>query len=362
MMQLSYEQVVGKIKENSALSNEQIDSSINAKLKQFAGLVSREGAAHILANELGIKLATQDIAKLKIKDIMVGMQNLEVLTKVLAVFPVRQFNSNGRQGQVGSAVLGDETGTIRAVFWNEQANKLEFLSKGDVLKLKGVYVKENRNSTLELHFNNRSMMVANPPGESVEAQEFRRENPRRRINEIKDDDRFVEVYGTVTDVYDLRFYEVCGRCGKRAKPQDAQFVCPEHGAVSVNYSYVLNLFLDDGTASVRTVFFRQNAEAFLNKTSEEILAFREAPEAFEQLKNDSLGRFIRINARVNKNEMFNRVELIANEVEDAKPADVQPVLNSSQPSAVDGQANAENAQQAAVEENKIEDSSEEQLK
>ena len=117
---------------------------------------------------------------------------------------------------------------------------------------------------------------------------------------------------------------MCGKCGRRAKPENGAFLCQQHGPVAnPGYSYVLNVFLDDGTAAVRTVFFRNTAEKFLKKTGEELLAFREAPESFEQVKNDSLGSFLKINARVNKNEMFNRIELIANDVSEAKPEDAQ---------------------------------------
>jgi len=331
-MMLSYEQAVAKIKENSNLSEEEINSNINTKLEQFAGLVSKEGAAHIMANELGIKLIdTAAISKLKIANVMVGMQNVEVLTKVLAVYPAHQFNSNGRQGQVGNAILGDETGTIRAVFWNEQANKLSFMNKGDVLKLQGVYVKENRNKMLELHFNNRSMMVVNPPGETVEVKE--REVKRRRINEIADDDSFVDVLGTVIEVFDLRFFEVCDKCGKRARPEEAGFRCAEHGLVTPTYSYVLNVFLDDGTAAVRTVFFRNMAQKFLKKTDSEMLAFKDSPETFEQAKTDSLGSFIKISARVNKNEMFNRIELVANDVVEASPKEAKATEPTASPAA-----------------------------
>jgi len=249
--------------------------------------------------------------------------------------------------------LGDETGSIRAVFWNEQANKLGFINKGDVLKLKGVYVKENRNNTLELHFNNRSMMVINPPGETVEAKEFKRETPRKRINEIADTDRFVEVFGTVIEVFDLRFFEVCDKCGKRARPENETYMCQQHGSVATpSYSYVLNVFLDDGTAAVRTVFFRNTAEKFLKKTAEEVLAYRQAPESFEQVKNDYLGNFLKINARVNKNEMFNRIELVANEVSEAKPEEVQAPQAPQAPQAT--QATAAETPQAASEEANVE--------
>ncbi len=332
MMKLSYDEAVAKIREISNLGEAEIAARVNAKLEQFSGLVSKEGAAHILANELGIRLldSSASFSKLKVDKIIAGMQNVEVVAKVLSVYPVRQFNSNGREGQVGSALLGDETGVIRSVFWNEQANKLAFLNKGDVVKLRGVYVKESRSSALELHFNSRSTMVVNPPGESVEVKEFVRDAKRKRISEIADTDAFVEVLATVIEVFDLRFFEVCDRCGKRARPQDAAFVCAEHGAVAApNYSYLLNVFLDDGTASVRTVFFRNSAQKFLEKTDAELLSFRAAPGAFEPVRNGALGSFVRISARVNKNEMFNRLELVANDVSKAKPEDAQQEISSS---------------------------------
>lgn len=332
MMKLSYDEAVAKIREGSSLSEAEIADRVNSKLQQFSGLVSKEGAAHIIANELGIKLLDNagSFSKLKIDKIISGMQNVEVVAKVLSVYPVRQFNSNGREGQVGSALLGDDTGVIRSVFWNEQANKLAFMNKGDVVKLRGVYVKESRNNALELHFNSRSAIVMNPPGESVQVKEFVRDVARRRINEIADTDTFVEVLATVIEVFDLRFFEVCDRCGKRSKPQDSVFMCAEHGAVSSpNYSYLVNVFLDDGTASVRTVFFRNAAQKFLKKTDAELLAFRAAPEAFEQVKNEALGSFVRISARVNRNEMFNRLELVANDVSEAKPEEAQQEILSS---------------------------------
>jgi len=344
MIKLSYDDAVSKIKEKSGLNDEEIKSKINAKLDQFSGLVSKEGAAYILANELGIKLIEQVSGKLQIKDILVGMQNVEILAKVLAIYPARQFNSKGRSGQVGSSLIGDETGTIRAVFWNEQANKLAFLNKDDIVKLKGTYVKENRNQSVELHVNDRSLIVVNPPGETVNAVEFKRESVRRKINEIADTDSFVEVLGTVVQVFDLRFFEICSECSKRARPENDKYVCPTHGAVTPAYSYVVNVFLDDGTASVRTVFFRNEAQQFLKKSDDELLAFRTAPDTFEQVKSDSLGRFLRITARVSKNEMFNRLELIANDVKEAKPEEAQVSAQSAAANPSNVESKSDNTQ------------------
>lgn len=321
MMGFSYEEIVARIKEVSNLSDAEIDSKVNGKLEQFSGLVSKEGAAHIMANELGIRLSRPAASLLKIANIVSGMQNVEVLGRVVAVYPAKAFSSNGRSGQVGSAILGDETGTIRVVFWNEEANRLGFLNRGDVIRLKGVYVKDSRNSSLELHVNSRSLVVVNPPGESVEVKE--RELKRRRINEIADDDSFVELLATVIEVFDLRFFEVCPNCGKRARMQENVFVCSSHGAVAPSYSYVLNAFLDDGTGSVRTVFFGKSARQFLRREDGELLSFRLSPESFEPVKTEALGSFVKVGARVSRNEMYGRIELVANSVEQARPEDAQ---------------------------------------
>jgi len=305
MIKLSYEEAVSKIKESANLTEEEINSRVNAKLSQFSGLVSREGAAHIVANELGVKLIqpAQQAAKLKIANILSGMQNVEVLAKIINIYPAKQFNTNGREGQVGSIFMGDDSGVMRSVFWNDQANKLQFLNKDDIVRIKGAYVRQNRNDQLELHLNDRSNILVNPPGETVEVKEYKPETPRRKINEIKDDDRFVEVLGTIIEVFDLKFFE------------DKRNSTPEKPV----YSYLVSVFLDDGTAAVRTVFFRDTVQQLTKKSHEDLMKFQSNPQGWDSIKNDPLGNFVKINARVNKNEMYNRIELIANDVEETKP-------------------------------------------
>ena len=344
---LSLEQAIAKIKEKSGLSDEEIESKIKAKMDQFSGLVSKQGAAHIVANELKIKLieVTTSPSKLKVNNLIAGMQSVEILTKVLAVYPLRQFNSNGRDGQLRSVVLGDETGNTRAVFWNEQANQLENIKKGDVIKLTGAYVKEDRDKSPELHVNDRSALAVNPPEETVEAANL---SPLKKLGDIKEDDSWIDAIGTVTEVFDLKFFEICDQCGRRARPDDkGEFICATHNSVTPKYSYLINVVLDDGTVPMQAVFFREVAQQFLKKTDEELLSLREIPEAFEETKSDMLGSFVKVSAKVNKNEMFNRIELSVNYVEEARPEDVQQQNASETPVSSDG------ASQNAVKEENV---------
>ncbi len=336
MIRLSYDEIVAKIKEKASLSDGEIADRVSKKTAQLAGLVSKEGAAHIVASELGIRLVEQLSGRLQVKNILNGMRDVETVGKVLQVFEERQFSTNGREGKVASLQIADETGGIRAVLWNEQADNAKGVKVDDVVKIKGAYVRE-RNGLKELHLNDRSVLLVNPPGETVDVavapaastlqQQKKPDVVRKKLSELSDSDSIVEVLGTIVQVFDIKFFEVCPDCGKRAKPVNGAFECGQHGAVKPSYSYVLNTVIDDGTETMRLVLFRRTAERLLRKSEQEVLAYRLQPDTFQQVKNDLLGNFVKAVVRVNKNDMFDRLELVAQEVYEANPDEEITRLN-----------------------------------
>ena len=52
---LNYDELINRIKEKG-FNDKEIERKINRKLEELSGLISREGAAHLIANELGINL------------------------------------------------------------------------------------------------------------------------------------------------------------------------------------------------------------------------------------------------------------------------------------------------------------------
>ena len=135
MIKIPYEQIVEKIKKEASLSEDEIGDKVKEKMKQLSGLISKEGAAHIIANELGIKLLDNISGKLQIKNIISGMRDVETVGKVQQIFPVKEFQSGERQGKVASVVIADESGSIRAVFWGSQADNLQNISQNDIIKI-----------------------------------------------------------------------------------------------------------------------------------------------------------------------------------------------------------------------------------
>lgn len=317
---MPYDEIVEKIVSEANVSKEDVETKINDKMEQLSGLISKEGAAHIVANELNVKLfnVPEQGSELKIKEVFPGLRNITLVGKVTRNFGVREFQVQDRSGKVGNVLVGDETGNIKIVMWGTLADQLNDIKEGDIIKITSGYSKEN-NGFKEIHLNDKSTVEVNPKG--VEITEVKPPSSanvvRKKISELQTNDNNVEILGTLVDLFDIRFFEVCGECNRRVK-EDTSFKCNDHPEAQHTYSYVLNGFLDDGTENIRLVLFRERIEELLQKSREEILKIRESPESFAQIKNELLGSIIKVTGKVTKNEMFDRLEFMVNSV-DLKP-------------------------------------------
>lgn len=312
MIKIPLEELKAKILEKSGMSAEELQAKIKQKMDLLSGLISQEGACHIIANELGLKLVEQTNGKLKIKNVLNGMRSVEIVGKVSAISPIREFAVNSRQGKVGSFTLADESGAVRIVLWNAQTDLLQNLTEGAVVQVTGAYVKENQGRK-EVHCNDRSSLTIDPPGVQIGevATLAQKERSRKQIKELQENDNDVEILGTVVQVYDPKFYPVCPLCFRKPKQEGESWICGTHQTITPTHSCVMNLFLDDGTENIRTVFFKNQMEKLLNKPTEELLKFKDAPESFAQVKTDLLGQMVKVVGKVNKNTMFDRLEFMA---------------------------------------------------
>lgn len=318
MYKIPLAEIKEKIISSGKLSPEELESKIKAKINELSGLISEEGAAHIIANELGVALVNAEASKLKIKEIYAGMRNVTTTGKVVRKFDVREFAKGDSVGKVCSLVLGDETGTVRAVFWNDQVDSIKDVKEGDVLQIKDGYARENNNDR-EIHLGNKGEIVVNPEGETVSS--VRETNPfdRKKIENLRDDGDNAEILGTIVQVFDPRFFNVCPRCNKRVLESEGNFNCTEHGQVKPQSNYVMNVVLDDGTGNIRGVLWKNQTNHLLEKTEEEVLSYKNDAARFEEVKTDLLGEQFKFSGQVKKNEMFERLEFNVKMVHKAKP-------------------------------------------
>lgn len=313
MIKIPFEEIVLKINEKTQMSTGEIEERVEKKMKQLSGLISKEGAAHIVANELGVKIFEPLSGKLQIKNVLAGMRDVETIGKVLQTYETREFMRNDAVSKVASMVIGDETGTIRVVMWGSQADNAANLGLNDIVKIVGGYVREN-SGRKEIHLNDRSQILINPKGEIVNDVNTEIKGNRKEIKELSENDNDAELLGTIVQVFDIKYFETCPRCGKRAKPTATLFECAEHGNVIPSYSYVLNAVLDDGTETIRCVFFRNQVERLLSMNQEQVMKFKQEPADFEAVKNELLGTITKVVGRTKNNSMFNRLEFVVNSV------------------------------------------------
>lgn len=306
MINIPLETIKEKIREKSGLSDEEIDQRIKKKLDQLSGLISKEGAAHIVANELGVKIQEAS-GPVKIKHIIAGMKNVELVCKTIRKYDIREFNTEKRAGKIAKFLVGDETGTTLIVLWNDKADLLGTFNEGDHVKLNGATAREN-NGRVELHLTDISTIEVNPAGVSITSEIQQQARPaaqRKKISELLETDMNVEILGTIVQIFDLKFFKTNPETGKRMKDD-------EQG--NFTYSCVLNIFVDDGTDNIRTVLWKNQVINLLGIGEEQLLLLRENPELFEQKKTDLLGMIIKMTGRVTKNALFNRLEFIASTV------------------------------------------------
>lgn len=142
MMQ-NYSQLIERICKASGLEKEDIERRIEAKRAKLSGLISKEGAAQIVAAELGISFEKQ---KLKVNELMQGMRRVNITGKIIKLFPVREFKKENREGKVGNFILADETGNIKVVLWDTNHLHLveqKQIQEGSVVEITNAAMRNN---------------------------------------------------------------------------------------------------------------------------------------------------------------------------------------------------------------------------
>ncbi|MEK6834650.1 MAG: hypothetical protein AABX61_00105 [Nanoarchaeota archaeon] len=311
MIGLTYEQIVEKIQKEKGLSLSEIEVKVKAKLRELSDLISKEGAAYIVANELGVKVF-EDFGKktLKINQLMGGIGSLNILGKVVDVYDVREFDKNNRKGKVASLLIGDETGTCRVVLWD--TNHIKEVENGTivkdkVIKIKNAYVKEN-NGFKEIHLGNRAALDLNPEEKITEVKlGYAREVIKKQIKDLVPGE-FASISGTIVQAFEPKFYDACSDCGKKV---NENLKCEMHPNASSVKMPIFNFYLDDGTDNIRLVAFRDNATKLIGNINE----IRENPLLFDEVRLNLLGMQYMFSGKVTKNEMFDRKEFIINSIE-----------------------------------------------
>ncbi len=298
-MDENYKQLVEFISQQSGLNADDIERRVEAKRAKLAGLISKEGALQVIAAELNINFDNQSI---KISQIVPGMRKINIVGKVINLFPIRGYNKNGRSGRIGSFVLADDTSNIRTVLWDE--NHIELIANGQIYQ-EGVV--EITNATLrngELHLTSFSEVKSSNKnfGNVVTIKTA----IKKEISKFNPNDN-VTARAFIVQMFEPKFFNVCSECKKKVSDINE---CNLHGKVMPEKRALLSFVIDDGTDSIRSVMFSDQLEKILKK--EEL----ESQELFAIKKIELVGKEVLISGQVRRNPLYNSNEFIVNGIEE----------------------------------------------
>ncbi|TDA29751.1 MAG: hypothetical protein DSO04_07010, partial [Hadesarchaea archaeon] len=218
-----------------------------------------------------------------------GMDGVEVVGRVVEVGEVKEFVREGKRGKFASLILGDRTGKVRVLLWQEHAERVPRV--GEVVLLRNAYTPLG--TPLELHLGRMGQLEVNPeveeelpPAEVLARLSWSPET--REIGEIQEPNLQVRVRGTIVRVIRRRpIFDLCPLCGRTLGTVDTSLLCEECGkVVSPEHRAVLNLILDDGTGTIRAVLFGRAAEELAGMSSARLFE--------EYRRTQNLGEFYRL--------------------------------------------------------------------
>src|SRR3972149_5275457 len=93
------------------LSAEHVFALIEEKKNEGRGLLSDEGAARLVAEELLIQMRGTDLGRMQVKDLVSGLNDVTISGRVLLAWPPREFQRrDGTPGRVVRVIMVDRTG------------------------------------------------------------------------------------------------------------------------------------------------------------------------------------------------------------------------------------------------------------
>ncbi|EHP86245.1 OB-fold nucleic acid binding domain-containing protein [Methanotorris formicicus] len=200
----------------------------------------------------------------KIRDILEGnvdRDDITVVGRVYRAFEINEFEREGGIGKVRNVIIEDETGRIRLVLWDENA-ELD-IKEGDVVKVVHGYVRE-RGEYVDLNIGRFGRVIVNPEGVAIKSN-------RKFIADVEDGEN-VEIRGSIVDYVKQGFIlYLCPNCRRKVVAVDDIYSCPECGDVVPDEVLTLTLVVDDGTGTITCRLYNRNVEKLTKKSRDELI-------------------------------------------------------------------------------------------
>ena len=296
MVDGNYERILEKVASVSGIGKDDVVRKVEAKRAKLSGLISPEGAAQIVAAELGINF---DNEKLKLNEVLPGMRKVNVVGKVINLFPVRSFKTQkGDEGKVLNLILADDTSNVKVVLWDTNHISLfenGNISEGSVVEISNASVRDG-----EIHLG--SFSELKPSTEKFDNLVTERLTREKKISEFKLSDN-AKVRAFIVQSFEPRFFEVNKETGRKITDDEKSRGIPSEKRA------LINVVIDDGSETMRAVAFHESLKQM------GLIDIENEDKRILQREN-LLGKEFIFSGTVRKNNYFNNEEFIINNVEE----------------------------------------------
>ena len=317
---MSFEDILEKIVEETDASEEDIKEEVDEKMDEFEGLVSEEGAIHLVAKEYGVQVDEAGANDLKITNIVPEMRKVNIKARVLNILDMNTFEreDEDEEGRVQNIVLGDDTGTIRVTLWDEQTEIAEKIEEGDAIEIAGAYTVEDDQGNAESRLGDESQVAMADDDEVPEVENSSNQTMSEvNIGEVATENSQYRVNGMLVAMYTSNpFYRVDPETGDTVREDDDGNLVTDEGkeVEEPDHRLAVSGVVDDGTGVVRTVFFGEQARKILGVDEETEKDGDQ--EAVEEAAEEIIGKELQVEGRTRYNDYFDQIEIIANSVEE----------------------------------------------
>jgi ssDNA-binding replication factor A large subunit len=202
-LKMTTEEIIQQIlAKHPEVSRDQILENLETEKNKTGGLIADETLLRLIAARHGIEtIQLKVIHNLSIKDLIVGLNDVTITGRVIAVYPPKTFTGE-RSGKVANLMIADKDATLRVVTWNDKVDLIESgeLKAGQVARFSHGYTRENRNGEVELHLGGKSQIEVEP--ENVKADEdLSIDKFSTKIKEITAAQSNIHLAGTVKEVF-----------------------------------------------------------------------------------------------------------------------------------------------------------------
>jgi replication factor A1 len=147
------------------LTQEQVLALIEEKKREGRGLLSDEGAARLVAEELLIETRGADLGRIQAKDLVPGLNDVTISGRVLLTWPPQDFQrKDGTPGRVMRIILADKSERVRCALWDRHVDFLLRVGdlQGRILRVGHAYTRQGLAGDTEVHAGERSSIEVDP--------------------------------------------------------------------------------------------------------------------------------------------------------------------------------------------------------